>query len=110
MAEETKYIDLEEFCDVGFLQEANRQFFHPLGLALEVNVAKGTMRVWDYRDDSEGVVFDPDAIKVDRIANVHRERLRHLMSRVLLFGDPDYVDARRPEIQVPSWRPNADDS
>jgi len=31
-------IDIKEFKDEGFLQEANRQFFHPLGLALEINI------------------------------------------------------------------------
>lgn len=31
-----KHIDPKEFRDLGFLQEANRQFFHPHGLALEV--------------------------------------------------------------------------
>ena len=31
-----KYLDLIEFRDFGFLQEVNRQFFHPLGLALEI--------------------------------------------------------------------------
>jgi hypothetical protein len=31
-----KRISGKEFRDVGFLQEANRQFFHPHGLALEV--------------------------------------------------------------------------
>lgn len=36
MADETKYIDVAEFRELGFLQEANRQFFHPLGLALSV--------------------------------------------------------------------------
>lgn len=29
-------IDIKEFRRIGFLQEVNRQFFHPLGLALEV--------------------------------------------------------------------------
>lgn len=33
--EPIKYMDLTEFREKGFLQEANRQFFHPLGLALE---------------------------------------------------------------------------
>lgn len=36
---EVKRIDIKEFRELGFLQEANRQFFHPLGLALEVVVA-----------------------------------------------------------------------
>jgi len=35
---ETKHIDIKEFQELGFLQEANRQFFHPHGLALEVTV------------------------------------------------------------------------
>jgi hypothetical protein len=31
-----KYIDARDFKEQGFLQEANRQFFHPHGLALEI--------------------------------------------------------------------------
>ena len=36
MSEEIKRIDIKEFREKGFLQEVNRQFFHPLGLALEI--------------------------------------------------------------------------
>jgi hypothetical protein len=36
MPDGIKYIDLDEFMEEGFLQEANRKFFHPLGLALQV--------------------------------------------------------------------------
>lgn len=32
---EINYMDMEEFRERGYLQEANRQWFHPLGLALE---------------------------------------------------------------------------
>jgi len=57
----TKRIDIKEFREEGFLQEANRQFFHPLGLALEIiQEEDGTESlggVWDYRDDPEGIVF-----------------------------------------------------
>lgn len=35
MAEPVNYMDLAAFRERGYLQEANRQFFHPLGLALE---------------------------------------------------------------------------
>lgn len=35
--EPIKYMDMAEFQEGGYLQEANRQFFHPLGLALEWN-------------------------------------------------------------------------
>ena len=33
-----KKISIKEFREKGFLQEVNRIFFHPLGLALEVNI------------------------------------------------------------------------
>ena len=36
MSEERKHIDIAEFRDFGYLQEVNRQFFHPLGLALMI--------------------------------------------------------------------------
>lgn len=37
---DVKRIDIKEFRAIGFLQEVNRQFFHPLGLALEVVTEK----------------------------------------------------------------------
>ena len=33
-----KHMDIKEFREQGFLQEANRLYFHPLGLALEVRI------------------------------------------------------------------------
>lgn len=67
-------MNLEEFVEEGYLQEVNRRFFHPLGLALEVKcsqtVQDGTdavlinkwelSGVWDYRDDPEGMTYAPD--------------------------------------------------
>lgn len=56
-----KKIDVKEFHDFGFLQEANRQFFHPLGLALEIVVdeegEESLGGIWDARDDPEGFIF-----------------------------------------------------
>ena len=57
-----KYLDPKLLVSEGYLQEANRQFFHPLGMALEVNPQTGEIKVWDYRDDPEGINF---AEKVD---------------------------------------------
>jgi len=64
---ETRDMDIErmtvkEFREFGFLQELNRQFLHPLGLALEVIIDEedGSERfgeVWDYRCDPEGIRF-----------------------------------------------------
>ena len=56
-----KHIPIKEFREKGFLQEVNRQFFHPIGMALEVyrdevenEILSG---IQDYRDDPEGVYF-----------------------------------------------------
>ncbi len=62
MSDEIKKMDIAEFQEMGLLQEVNRQFFHPLGLALEVVVEPnhGTVclsGIWDYRDDPEGVLY-----------------------------------------------------
>ena len=44
----------------------NRQFLHPLGLALEVIIDdEGEVffgGVWDYRDDPEGLIYSEDAM------------------------------------------------
>ena len=62
MKDNVKRIDIKEFRELGFLQELNRQFLHPMGLALEVikdddgNEKLGG--IWDYRDDPEGIIYD----------------------------------------------------
>ena len=74
-----KRIDIKEFRAKGFLQEANRKFFHPLGLALEVTINEETEEetlggIWDYRDDQEGMFFATSMISKDKID--HIETLR----------------------------------
>jgi hypothetical protein len=64
MSDEIRRIDPAEFQSEGYLQEVNRRFLHPLGLALEVvKHDDGTTTiggVWDYRDDPEGMAFGGD--------------------------------------------------
>lgn len=83
------YMDLDEFHKLGFLQEVNRQFFHPLGLALELIVDEGKAvklgGIWDYREDEDGMVFG-DHIDFVKAQNVAYERARHAMVRVEMFG------------------------
>jgi hypothetical protein len=50
-------IPLAELADAGYVQEANRRFFHPLGLALAYEPSTGRLMVLDARDDAEGVNF-----------------------------------------------------
>jgi DNA polymerase III alpha subunit len=62
-----KYIDLREFVDLGYLQEVNRRFFHPLGLAMSVISKNGDDKVVfagiiDSRDQEDGCIFDERVI------------------------------------------------
>jgi len=61
-----KRMSVKKFRKLGYLQELNRRFLHPLGLALEVfiddNGNEYFGQVWDYRDDPEGLCFDKSII------------------------------------------------
>lgn len=46
MKRQIKYMAIAEFQALGFLQEANRQFFHPHGLALEITTVKAEPGTW----------------------------------------------------------------
>ena len=73
-----KFLDPKALRDDGYLQEANRQFFHPLGIALELDPATGIIKVWDYRDDPEGIAFDEKVhlkLKADRLKEIQVARL-----------------------------------
>jgi len=91
---EVKRIDIAEFREVGYLQELNRRFLHPLGLALEVVVEDdGTERlgsVWDYRDDPEGIYFERHdlAEKAKRIADMESARVQSRMDALGYFVQP----------------------
>lgn len=67
-----RHIDIAEFRNEGYLQELNRRFLHPLGLALEVVIEDdGTERlggIWDYRDDPEGIYFAPESTDLSKHA------------------------------------------
>lgn len=85
---EIKKIDIKEFVESGYLQEANRRFFHILGLALEVyvdddgNYSLGG--VWDYRDDPEGMVFN--SVDPDKVYAVQEQIEQKVEARQKMFG------------------------
>ena len=59
---EHKTISVKEFRELGYLQELNRRFLHPLGLALSVKIDlegfESLDRIFDYRHDNEGIFYD----------------------------------------------------
>lgn len=90
MGNKVKKMGIAEFREQGFLQEANRQFFHPLGLALEVNIdddGKETLSgMWDYRDDPEGMLYGDDVVASrgahDKALRVEQLRMSKLTARI----------------------------
>lgn len=75
----TGMMPIQEFVDGGWLQEANRQFFHPRGLALAVSYDDNgnctLYGIYDSRNDPEGFSygFEPS---LEKALNVERERHR----------------------------------
>ncbi len=70
MEKEIKKIDIKEFREKGYLQELNRRFLHPLGLALEVIVNDdGTEQlsgIWDFREDKEEIYYNIANSEIER--------------------------------------------
>lgn len=79
----TSLIDLKTFVDEGYLQELNRQFLHPLGLALVVHEdSKGNLQIKgisDYRDEPGGIVFVEGVLNAAKAKNIEmlvQERIK----------------------------------
>lgn len=85
-----KEMSVAEFRELGLLQEVNRRLLHPLGLALEVVVmgygGERFGRIWDFRDDPEGIVFEVEHEMNARAVLVALEWERRRLSRVEALG------------------------
>ena len=83
-----KYMPIEEFKERGYLQEANRLFFHPIGLALvassndKLDIPMELCGIQDCRDDPEGMVFGD----YDREKSMHvwKEKMQKVQPRIKL--------------------------
>lgn len=106
MASNIKRIDIAEFRRLGLLQEVNRLFFHPRGLALEVVVDEDGSEhfggVWDYREDSEGMAFADNMLSPISASFVQALLDNRLTARRKLFGTLDGIQP------VPDHEPEAD--
>jgi hypothetical protein len=89
-----KRIDIKEFREKGYLQEINRQFLHPLGLALEIIFDEDGVEhlggIWDYREDPEGIYFSEEIVKLDRFSDsiefIENEKKKRENERIKKFG------------------------
>jgi len=78
-SKDIKRIPIKEFRELGYLQELNRRFLHPLGLALEVIKDDETGEeklggIWDFRDDDEGIYYDINNSEKDRIERFKKNK------------------------------------
>lgn len=72
-------MNIIEFRTKGYLQEVNRRFFHPLGIALEIilNDETGEEKlggIWDYRSDEEGIYYNIKESDEERINRFKRNK------------------------------------
>lgn len=71
--------NIKELRELGVIHELNRNFLHPLGLALVVNVNDdGTEflgNILDCRDEDEGIFFATlDSAKMEKFKKFQKER------------------------------------
>lgn len=69
------YMDEEQLLDEGYVLEANRQFFHPLGLQLVAQIVNDglRLRVLDRRDMPGGPLFEPE--DDEEVARARRRKI-----------------------------------
>jgi len=90
-----KRIDIKEFREKGYLQELNRRFLHPLGMALEVRQEDDGTEIlggiWDYREDEEGIYYD--------LANSDEERIeKFIKNEQFVFDEMMKRSEKRTEM------------
>ncbi len=78
MADDPKEINLKEFRDFGYLQEVNRRFFHPLGLALIMDCegedeSQARLAIQDFRHLNEGHRFPESLISIQKAERIQDE-------------------------------------
>ena len=85
-----KRMSITEFRELGYLQEVNRQFLHPLGLSLGVNVGdvigEESLGVWDCRDGTGCATIDDGMLDEAKAAHVRREFTRLAGTRFKALG------------------------
>lgn len=86
-ADYSKLMDINEFVELGLLQEINRRILHPCGLALMVTVEDDGSAmisgVLDARTDTEGFVFvaHPSETKAERATQLWDAHAKHRLEK-----------------------------
>lgn len=87
---EIKKMSVAEFRRLGYLQELNRRFLHPLGLALEVVILDDGEEkfgeVWDCRDQIDGMIYDSGIINAEKAERIDWELETKKTKRLEILG------------------------
>ena len=91
MADDPKEINLKEFRDFGYLQEVNRRFFHPLGLALVMDCEgeddrQAQLAIQDFRHLNEGHQFPESLISIQKAERIEDEMEMRMRYRIKDLG------------------------
>jgi len=89
-----QYMSVKEFREAGYLQELNRQFLHPLGLALVTRIEDydGGLTIekldgiTDFRDDPEGLIFAEGVMTAEKAANIKAQQEQRFPARQQALG------------------------
>lgn len=91
-----KDFSIKDFVDLGILQEANRVFFHPLGLALTVVGEKRRVNLHGVAQtsDPEGFEYDEiDQLKASRFQQWEKGQSPH---RTIMAQSKGWVSKNQP--------------
>lgn len=103
-----KQLTAQQLSELGILQEANRFFFHPIGLCMSALVDDDgflKIEVQDYRDDPEGMTFLPASMsdperhrKAENVEQMHQSK-SHARAALLGYYGPQAL------VRVPTGEP-----
>jgi len=88
---EPRFIPLQELFEKGYLQEVNRQFFHPMGLSLAfIEGDDPRLVVYDFRYTPYGPLFSPEVLQnpkfIERKERIELECAEKLLERQMTLG------------------------
>ena len=93
------YADITELLDLGLLQEANRRFFHILGLELVVRVGESgeeTLSIIDGREEVGGMIFRHQEEPWSTVRRDRAHRVEEMWKRCLAARSQRYGFERQP--------------
>jgi hypothetical protein len=85
-----KQLTIEDFQNLGYLQELNRTFLHPLGLSLGISIddkgEKQLYAIFDHRDEKSGPVFKAGQLSQEKVDFVEAQRKERNQVRLNQYG------------------------